>query len=60
MPKHGKNYLSKTVDLDRKRNYAPREALELAKGAAYAKFDETVELHLRLNVDPRHARPASA
>lgn len=55
MPKHGKNYLSKTVDLDRKRNYAPREALELAKGAAYAKFDETVELHLRLNVDPRHA-----
>ena len=55
MPKHGKNYLNKALELDRNQSYAPREALELAKSMAFAKFDETVELHLRLNVDPRHA-----
>jgi large subunit ribosomal protein L1 len=34
---------------------APKEAIELAKKASFAKFDETVEVHLRLGVDPRHA-----
>ncbi len=55
MPKHGKNYVAKVQGLDRKRNYLPLEALGLAKEMAYAKFDETVEVHMRLNVDPRHA-----
>ena len=35
--------------------YEPGEAIKLAKKAAYAKFDETVELHFRMGVDPRHA-----
>jgi large subunit ribosomal protein L1 len=37
------------------RSYGLREAVELAKAAAYAKFDETVEVALRLGVDPKHA-----
>lgn len=41
--------------VDRMRHYPPAEAVALAKQAAYARFDETVELHLRLGVDPRHA-----
>lgn len=55
MAKHGKTYqeVAKTVEVDR--TYSSAEALELAKGTARAKFDETVELHLRTNSDPRHA-----
>ncbi|MQF49134.1 50S ribosomal protein L1 [SAR202 cluster bacterium AC-647-N09_OGT_505m] len=55
MVKHGKTYqeVAKTVEVDR--TYSSEEALELAKGTARAKFDETVELHLRTNSDPRHA-----
>ena len=41
--------------VDRTRTYPPAEALAVAKDAAYAAFDETVELHMRLGVDPRHA-----
>ncbi len=41
--------------VDRLRAYVPAEAIALAKEVAYARFDETVELHLRLGVDPRHA-----
>ncbi len=41
--------------VDRGRAYPPREAVGLVKEVAYAKFDETVEMHMRLNVDPRHA-----
>jgi large subunit ribosomal protein L1 len=41
--------------VDRTRAYGPAEAIALAKDAATAKFDETVELHMRLGVDPRHA-----
>jgi len=41
--------------VDRARRYVPREALAAAKDAATAKFDETVEMHMRLGVDPRHA-----
>jgi len=41
--------------LDRTIAYQPQEAIELAKKAAYAKFDETVELHLQMGVDPRNA-----
>ena len=41
--------------MDRDRLYSPQEAVDLAKRASFAKFDETVELHFRLGVDPRHA-----
>lgn len=55
MPKHGKKYLQSAAQVDRLKAYPPRQALELVKSLAYAKFDETVELHMRLNVDPRRA-----
>jgi large subunit ribosomal protein L1 len=51
----GKKYKESTKLLDRETAYAPREAVELAKKAAFAGFDETVELHLRMGVDPRSA-----
>jgi len=55
MAKHGKNYLDALDKIDRMKRYSPREALELAKETSYVNFDETVELHARLGVDPRHA-----
>jgi large subunit ribosomal protein L1 len=55
MPKHGKKYLQSVAQIDRLKAYPPRQALELVKNSAYAKFDETVELHMRVNVDPRRA-----
>ncbi|HHX65680.1 MAG TPA: 50S ribosomal protein L1 [Chloroflexi bacterium] len=55
MPKHGKNYMSKVAGIDRNAAYSPREAIEMVKNISFAKFDETVEVHMRLNVDPRHA-----
>jgi large subunit ribosomal protein L1 len=51
----GKKYKESTKLLDREAAYTPREAVELAKKAAFAGFDETVELHLRMGVDPRSA-----
>jgi len=53
--KHGKKYQGASKLLDRSKAYSPEEAIELAKKASYAKFDETVELHLRMGVDPRSA-----
>lgn len=55
MAKKGKKYLDAAPEIDRFATYEPREAVELVKRLAYAKFDETVEVHLRMNVDPRHA-----
>ena len=55
MPKHGKKYLEAAAKVDRETLYAPEEAIKLAKETAPAKFDETVELHLRLGIDPRHS-----
>jgi large subunit ribosomal protein L1 len=55
MVKRSKNYQEATKLLERTTDYSPQEAIELAKKAAYAKFDETVELHLRMGVDPRNA-----
>ncbi len=55
MAKHGKKYLEASAKVDRNRLYPPGEAIALAKETAYAKFDGTVEVHLRLGVDPRHA-----
>lgn len=55
MPKHGKRYRENLAKVDRLRSYALTEAIEVIKGFMPAKFDETVEIHLRLGVDPRHA-----
>jgi large subunit ribosomal protein L1 len=55
LAKHGKKYNEALALVDRTRLYEPAEAIELAKKAAYTKFDETVELHLRMGVDPRDA-----
>jgi len=55
MAKHGKNYQEAVKLLDKTKTYHPQEAIELAKKMAYTRFDETVELHLRMGVDPRNA-----
>ena len=55
MVRHGKNYQEAVKLLDGTKAYHPREAIELAKKAARARFDETVELHLRMGLDPRNA-----
>lgn len=55
MPKFGKNYAEAAKLIDRAKLYDPAEALELVKQTAKAKFDETVEVAVRLGVDPRHA-----
>jgi len=52
--KHGKKYREAAQKVEA-RPYPLRDALALAKDAAYAKFDETVEVSLRLGVDPKHA-----
>ena len=51
----GKKYIESVKLIDRSALYTPSEALELSVKTAKAKFDETVELHVRLGVDPRHA-----
>jgi len=53
--KRGKNYLERAKLVDRTKLYEPSEALALVKGTARAKFDETVEVHIKLGVDSRHA-----
>ncbi len=55
MAKHGKKYQEALKLIDNTKAYTPEEAVSLAKKTSYAKFDETVELHLRMGVDPRHA-----
>lgn len=55
MTKAGKSYLKATKLLDRTEAYSPEEAIELVKKTARARFDETVELHLRMGVDQRNA-----
>src|SRR5918995_5145620 len=51
----GRRLLEQSQRIDTERFYAPREALELLKELEGAKFDESVEAHVRLNVDPRRA-----
>lgn len=55
MAKHGKKYLEalKLVDIDKL--YEPAEAITLLKKMNYVKFDSTLEVHMKLGVDPRHA-----
>lgn len=51
----GKNYKESAKLIDKQAQYEPQEAFELVTKAAKAKFDETVELHVKLGVDSRHA-----
>ena len=55
MVRRSKKYQEAVKLLDRPETYAPGEAIDLAKKMAYARFDESVELHLRMGVDPRNA-----
>jgi len=55
MPKHGRKYREALAQVDRQRTYSPTEALTLVRETSYTNFDATVEIHLHLGVDPRHA-----
>lgn len=55
MPVQGKRFRAAVAQVDRARNYPAAEAVGLVKHAATAKFDETVDVAVRLGVDPRHA-----
>jgi len=55
MRDHGKKYNAAAKNRDIASTYQPRAALEIVKKSAFAKFDETVEVAVRLGVDPRHA-----
>ena len=55
MAKKGKRYRELAKLVDKTRLYEPEDALNLSKETAKAKFDETIELHLKLGVDSRHA-----
>ena len=55
MPKRGKKYRKAAQLVDRMRAYLPAEAVELAQKTSTANFDATVEVHLNMGVDPRHA-----
>jgi large subunit ribosomal protein L1 len=55
MREHGKKYTAAAKNRDIASIYQPRQALEIIKKSSFAKFDETVEVAVRLGVDPRHA-----
>ncbi len=55
MAKHGKKYLAAAAKVDQNKFYAPGEALALALETSTTKFDATVEVHLRMGLDPRQA-----
>jgi large subunit ribosomal protein L1 len=55
MAKHGKRYREAYTRVDRERQYAPREAIQLIKELNTTKFDETIEVHIRTGLNVRHA-----
>lgn len=55
MTRRGKRYIEAAQKVDLQKFYSPKEALELVKQASYGNFDGTVELHLRMNLDPRRS-----
>ena len=55
MPKRGKKYKDSSSKIDRTKRYDFNEAIDVALASSYAKFDETVDVAVRLGVDPRHA-----
>lgn len=58
MAQHGKKYAAALAQVDEDREYRVEDAVELLKKIAFANFDETVELHARLGIDPRQADQA--
>jgi large subunit ribosomal protein L1 len=55
MAKHGKKYMAALAKVDLEKFYEPLEAVKLVKETAITKFDSTVEVHLRMGLDPRQA-----
>jgi large subunit ribosomal protein L1 len=55
MAKHGKKYLAALAEVDINKEYTPSEALALVKKTSFTKFDATVEVHMRMGLDPRQA-----
>ncbi len=55
MPKHGKKYREAALKVDENALYAPNDAVSLLKEISFANFDESVEVHARLGIDPRQA-----
>ncbi len=55
MGKTGKKYAAAAAKVDREKLYSPADAVALVKDTSFTKFDGTVECHIRLGVDPRHA-----
>ena len=55
MVKHSKRYNTAIADIEEDKSYSLEDAIDMVKSRATAKFDETVELHLRTGADPRHA-----
>lgn len=58
MPRHGKKYRAAVEKVDETAEYTAERAVALIKEIAYASFDETVEVHARLGIDPRQAEQA--
>ena len=55
MKEHGKKYREQQAKVEADKLYTARQAVALAKATSYTKFDGTVEVHMRLGVDPKHA-----
>jgi large subunit ribosomal protein L1 len=55
MAKTGKNYIEQSSKINREKLYSPKMGFELLKESAFAKYDETIEVHFNLGIDPRHA-----
>jgi large subunit ribosomal protein L1 len=55
MPKHGKKYIAAAAKVDQNQLYTPEEAINLVKETSFVSFNATIEVHLRLGIDPRHA-----
>ena len=55
MAKHGKKYLEALSKINVEESYDPKNAVTLAKETSYAKFDATIEVHMRMGLDPRQA-----
>lgn len=55
MRKHGKKYREQVAKIEADKFYTPQEAVTLAKSTSYSKFNGTLEVHIRLGVDPKYA-----
>lgn len=55
MSDHGKQYIAAAAKVEEEKMYAPTEAVDLLKKTSFVKFDPTIEVHMKLGIDPRHA-----